>query len=795
MSDFEVDIVKGLCEASHFHPELEILFIIEGNATVNVKSRKYELKKEDALLINSNTMHTVESMEHTIIYRVCLSRRFIGKIVRDKNILFDTDKIYEDIGATYVQKNVKQILRELVFQYVRVPGKTRCMEESLIYQLLDCLIENYELDGEKKVNYKECSEDERLDFVLEYIGKNYMNKISLSDLADELYMSVSSLSRMFKKQTGTYFVDYVNQLRVRYAAKEIAYSTENITKIAMDCGFSNLSMFNKVFRSIYKISPSEYRNNMKEKKKEKLPKEIEKTIREEIGKHVIGKMEHSEKNNQFFEMKADVTQTEVYEKNWCRAINIGAVSKLARANLQFHTLYLMENLNIEYIRVWTIFSKKLQISNGVQTSRFNYGEIDQILDFLVSNHAKLILDFGRRPDMAFQAEGNVLFKEEEYIEFQTREAWESLFKDFLIHLLKRYGEQEVKEWIFEFSYIEKHAFPYYQDEKYDFFDVYRYGYSEIKKRIPRAEVGGFNGNIRNEYKDLIGLLERCKKNNCSPDFLSFVLFPYYTDHDHNERRSNEIDFEMHNVKIMKKLLKKAGLEDKKLYIMEWNCSVINRNILNDSTYRAAYITKIIAQIWNEVDLFCLWMGSDWVSSYYDSVGISYGGSGILTKDTICKPAYFAFQLLNQLGNELILKNEHTIITKKNNEYYLLCFNYRKLSSNYYMKDENEITFFTMQNMYEENNILHMRIQIEKLFSNGIYVIKKRSINEQEGSLLAEWGKFQLDTELDNSDVKYIRNACYPRISMEKKEIDKNEMELYIDLKPQEVVLLHIFQNE
>ena len=107
-------------------------------------------------------------------------------------------------------------------------------------------------------------------------------------------------------------------------------------------------------------------------------------------------------------MKADVTKTEIYEKNWCRAINIGAVSKLARANLQFHTLYLLENLNIEYIRVWTIFSKKLQISDGVQKSRFNYGEIDQIFDFLVSNHAKLILDFGRRPDMAFQSEGNPL---------------------------------------------------------------------------------------------------------------------------------------------------------------------------------------------------------------------------------------------------------------------------------------------------------------------------------------------------------------------------------------------------
>lgn len=252
---------------------------------------------------------------------------------------------------------------------------------------------------------------------------------------------------------------------------------------------------------------------------------------------------------------------------------------------------------------------------------------------------------------------------------------------------------------------------------------------------------------------------------------------------------------MNSVDLMKKLMHTVGMEKKKLYIMEWNCSVINRNILNDSTYRAAYITKILSQIGNDVDLLCLWMGSDWVSSYLDSVGISYGGGGILTKDTICKPAYYALSFFNQLGNELVLKNENMIITKKKNEYYIICHHYEKFSSNYFMKDEDRISFLDMQDIFDGDKNLQLQIELKHLPSNGIYVIKKRSINEQEGSLLAEWSNFQFDTELESADVKYIRNACYPRISMEKQEIPNDRMKIRVELRPQEVVLLHIFQNE
>ena len=112
-----------------------------------------------------------------------------------------------------------------------------------------------------------------------------------------------------------------------------------------------------------------------------------------------------------------------------------------------------------------------------------------------------------------------------------------------------------------------------------------------------------------------------------------------------------------------------------------------------------------------------------------------------------------------------------------------------------MKDEDRISFLDMQDIFDGDKNLQLQIELKHLPSNGIYVIKKRSINEQEGSLLAEWSNFQFDTELESADVKYIRNACYPRISMEKQEIPNDRMKIRVELRPQEVVLLHIFQNE
>ncbi|MCM8709929.1 hypothetical protein M2651_02680 [Clostridium sp. SYSU_GA19001] len=78
----------------------------------------------------------------------------------------------------------------------------------------------------------------------------------------------------------------------------------------------------------------------------------------------------------------------------------------------------------------------------------------------------------------------------------------------------------------------------------------------------------------------------------------------------------------------------------KIYVTEWNSTVSSRNYQNDSCYQAAYCVKNAADVLEKVDLIGFWVGSDQFTSANDSVEPINGGSGLLTRDGIKKPAFF-----------------------------------------------------------------------------------------------------------------------------------------------------------
>ena len=132
--------------------------------------------------------------------------------------------------------------------YTHLDVYKRQMIYSLKYELLDCLIEKFlvQYQVERQESIKDPSE--RLQIVINYINMNYQHLLSLNTLAEKLYLSPSSLSRFFKKETGVYFAEYVTSVRLHYALNDLLYSDEPLTKIAVDNGFSNPSVFSKVFQ-------------------------------------------------------------------------------------------------------------------------------------------------------------------------------------------------------------------------------------------------------------------------------------------------------------------------------------------------------------------------------------------------------------------------------------------------------------------------------------------------------------------------------------------------------------------
>ena len=95
--------------------------------------------------------------------------------------------------------------------------------------------------------------------VKNYINENYMYEIKLETLADIANMSQSAFSRFFKLHTGRTLSDYIIDTRLGYATRMLLDTQDSIAKISFNCGYNNLSNFNRLFKRKKGCSPSEFR--------------------------------------------------------------------------------------------------------------------------------------------------------------------------------------------------------------------------------------------------------------------------------------------------------------------------------------------------------------------------------------------------------------------------------------------------------------------------------------------------------------------------------------------------------
>lgn len=793
-------VQKAVTGEENFRTELYLIFLLEGELTICYQDEKYRMKQEDIILINPGISYEFCDARNALYAVASFSMRLTADVLQNRYMMFYCNSVVDE-GHSY--QDLRDIFFQLTAEYTSRAHQTKCYLDSLMFKMLDCLVEHYQLNQKSMETY-ETENDSRMREIMQYVLANLDQEISLNELADQMFVSASTLSRIFKKNTGVYFADYVMQLRVKTALGLLKYSEQNMTQIAMNSGFTNSASFNRAFRKIMGITPTEYREAYKitEDAKEIQREKQETEIREELKQkgYELGKQDRS--TAICLDMKENTGYK--YHKPWNKMINIGPIWDLNKANVQFHTLQLNEQLHFKYIRIWNIFSKKMMLNDGESIGQYNYDGVNQVLDFLVQNHLKPFLALGRRPDTALKSDGKEVFYEEQYIPFSSKESWEQMLDNFLGHIVERYGSEEVSSWIFELDRdcVHEEKLPQYglyQDEKYNFFDAWKYLYSAVRNRIPDAKVGGISGIILKDWKFLMNFMERCNAENVKPDFVSFIIFPYEVYKIDGNQIVRKISQNEHNeenqIREIQKLMRQTGLENVPIYITEWNNTISNRNYLNDSCFRAAYLVKKVEAMADQVEMLGIMAGTDWVSSHMDTVGIVNGGIGLLTKDTIRKPAYFAVDFLNQLGDYILDKGSHYIATRKENgDIYILCFYYSWFRRSYFLQEEDVDLRKCSSMIFEDEKPVYLDFHLENLKESGEYYLKKRTLNRQNGSILNEWGKFQYDIRLTRQDVKYLQGISFPTLSQSKKKVvsGDNTLDMKIALEPHEVSLIHIF---
>jgi len=779
--------------STHYHQNPEVFYVLTGELKVQIDETTFLMKQGDILLINANKRHTMNGNEELLGARFDLDFHLLAEYMESMQLLFWCNSV-ADKNAAYA--DLREVFDQILSRYFEKDEKSALDLQALYFQAAHILTSNFLVKADDtRLNMDDSQDRQRVRQIQNYIQANYQSQISLNNLADQLYLSNAYLSKYVKKHLGLTFMEYLNNVRLFHAVDELLYTKKNMTHIALDNGFPTSATFTKAFRDIYGEAPSEYRRKMREQQE---PNNPEQGLSEEesgrIKKYLIFKEQHNEpvvKNQKV--CTVDVQQTGKLLTDCHKAICVGDAYTVLQSDVQSQLRDLQKAADIKYARMWNIFSRE-ECYN--EKGGCNFRKIDQILDFLLENHMKPYLELGHK-EVLLNYSAEKFLKENEKIENYEVQVYEYIIREFCTHLVNRYGIDEIETWYFEYynfsntGVTESTGMTEEEGLYYQYFAII---YRILKGISPAIKVGGAGFILGYGTLGCRSILPIWKKKNLMPDFLSVYSYQYVAIDDNGERygrKSIDIDYMKNQTEILREVIKETGFQVPELHMSEWNFTISNRNVLNDSCNQGAYVLKNCIDMNGEVDLMAYWHALDSYSDYYDADNVLNGDSGMISRDGIRKPSFYAYVFMNRLLPNVIKKDENSIITTNGRDRYVIaCHNFKKLSAQYVFSEEEKITVETIDNYMENDESLKLQFRLENV-KDGDYLVKIHMVNKENGSAQDIWKRLQCSKNLARDEMQYLEKSAIPRMEMKNVHVEGGVLELENVLMAQEIRLLDI----
>lgn len=795
----DVQIFNRLSSEAHFHQEVELIYVLEGELNLYVMERKYDLKRGDICVVNSNEEHKIESRGETMTAHLFIVYSLIRSVYNGVSLFFSCNSVSEDDDRyEEFRELLNQLLKRKMFcEKEPEEGQNNYEYLSVYYKVLGYLLSHFmkKAKTDKGISMQQKSQVRTLQ-INEYIMNNYNQPISLKTLSENLYLSEGYLSRYFKKIYNMSFSAYLRQVRLSHAMNELLYTDKAILQVALDNGFSSISFFNKVFKEEYGNSPSSIRNRAKEmEKKEEDADSL--VLNQKLEKFIYSIEEEKESKSRTKTIKKIfyAEEGENIPQFWNRAINIGQASDLMNDAVRKQILQMKELMHFEYIRFWSLFSDRVLMGKNETVSLYNFTMLDNILDFLVKNGLKPFFDMEEKIKRVNKTDKDFLLYEEKDKVINSIQTWEEFIRQLIVHLVRRYGVKEVNTWKVEVilgGYCLKEMHPIDS-----FFQLFKCTYTMIKKYAPYMEVGGcgvFPDYLCRLESKGINFWKEWIRRAPLPDFISFMIFAYEADPEGKEqfgKKSEDPDYLKNSICKMRTELMQHGLPKQKIYITEWNLTVSDRNKLNDHCFHGAYVMRNIIAVFGEVDLLCYFIGTDFYTEYYDTAWLMHGGQGLLTRDGITKPSGFAFRFLKKLNPYFIDKTENSILTTdRKNQYSLVCHNMKNLNYLYYLQSEETLEREKLWKYFEEWNPLTLTLCIRDV-ENGNYQMIIQKVNENSGSVQNIWADLEYIQDLSDDEIRYLHRATVPRMILRKFCVEDRCIQIELRMRPNEIAYINL----
>ena len=251
----------------HWHSELELIVIKKGRGIVSADLEKRAVSSGDIVLIRPGQLHSIEQEQNhnmkyeNIIFKPELLISGSADLCAIRYILpFMEGAIPSETYLTPAlsyYKEISECIRQIDLLCSAQPEGYQLAVKSFLFRFFYLLISNSR--KKETASASQTKSLEKMKSILKYVEEHYAEHITIDDMASLTYYSKSHFMKFFKQNMGSGFIEYLNDYRLTMSERLLKSSDSSVLEIAQQCGFDNLSYFNRIFKRKYGLSPGKWR--------------------------------------------------------------------------------------------------------------------------------------------------------------------------------------------------------------------------------------------------------------------------------------------------------------------------------------------------------------------------------------------------------------------------------------------------------------------------------------------------------------------------------------------------------
>ncbi len=357
---------------------------------------------------------------------------------------------------------------------------------------------------------------------------------------------------------------------------------------------------------------------------------------------------------------------------WRVCVGGGRVGEALRADFQKHLEMVQRDFPFSYIRMHGLFHEDMMVYREERGQPiYNWQYVDLVYDHWLSVGIKPFVEFGFMPYDLASSDQTIFWWKGNVTPPKDWARWEELIERFLLHVMERYGADEVRSWYFE-VWNEPTLKDFWKDADFDaYMELYERTVRVVKAVDPRLRVGG---PASAGFGDKVGVppwgkefLDECARRKLPVDFFSAHPYPTLYPVDTEGRGYMVWDgpdrLEL-DCRGCDRLLRDSAYPRAERHYTEWSSSPSPRDPVHDTAFMTAFLVENNLKVRGLMDSLSFWVVSDIFEECRQGDLPFHGGFGLVNVQGLKKASYHGYWFLSRLGEEVLSRGDSHIVTRR-----------------------------------------------------------------------------------------------------------------------------------